>query len=267
MLRTGRTLPAFWKSLRVQGRVVWALALREVLTRYGRHNIGFFWLFVEPMIFTLGITTFWTVTKNIHGSNLPIVPFAVTGYSTVLLWRNMPSRLILSLQFNVGLMHHRNVRPLDVYFARLLLESSGVTMSFTALTLFFTFMGWMDLPEDPLKVVTGWLMLNWFGWALGLTLGSISERTEVIEKLWHPATYFLFPLGGAAFIVDALPKIGQDIVLYLPMVHCVELIRDGFFGSAFRAHYDMTYVTVVSSLLTLLGLANTRYVSQRISLE
>jgi ABC-type polysaccharide/polyol phosphate export permease len=34
--------------------VLGALLIRELLTRYGRHNIGFLWLFVEPMIFTLG---------------------------------------------------------------------------------------------------------------------------------------------------------------------------------------------------------------------
>ena len=46
--------PSLRDSLRVQGRVLVALLLREMLTRYGRHNIGFLWVFVEPMIFTLG---------------------------------------------------------------------------------------------------------------------------------------------------------------------------------------------------------------------
>ena len=49
---------------------------------------------VEPMLFTLGVTTMWTLTKSIHGSSLPIVAFALTGYSAVLLWRNMPARCI-----------------------------------------------------------------------------------------------------------------------------------------------------------------------------
>ena len=39
---------------RVERRVIWALMLREMMTRYGRHNIGFLWLFAEPMLFTLG---------------------------------------------------------------------------------------------------------------------------------------------------------------------------------------------------------------------
>ena len=39
------------RSFQIQRlQVVWALILREILTRYGRHNIGFLWLFVEPML-------------------------------------------------------------------------------------------------------------------------------------------------------------------------------------------------------------------------
>jgi ABC-2 type transport system permease protein/capsular polysaccharide transport system permease protein len=37
-------------SFEIQRRVIGALLMREVITRFGRHNIGFLWLFVEPMI-------------------------------------------------------------------------------------------------------------------------------------------------------------------------------------------------------------------------
>src|SRR5215217_5632277 len=87
----------------IEWRVVHALLMREVLTRFGRHNIGFLWLFVEPMLFTLGVTALWTLAKQLHGSNLPIAAFALTGYSAVLLWRNMPSRTIGAVEPNLAL--------------------------------------------------------------------------------------------------------------------------------------------------------------------
>jgi len=77
-MRAGRSL---LRSLRIQMRVLGALLLREVITRYGRDNLGFLWIFAEPMIFTLGVTTLWTYTQHLHGSNLPIVAFSITGYS------------------------------------------------------------------------------------------------------------------------------------------------------------------------------------------
>src|SRR3954467_5761983 len=90
-----RTTP--WK---VQRRGLSALVMRELLTRYGRNNIGFLWLFLEPMPFTLVITAFWAATRSIHGSSIPITAFALTGYSSVLLWRNMVSRCINAIETN-----------------------------------------------------------------------------------------------------------------------------------------------------------------------
>jgi ABC-2 type transport system permease protein/capsular polysaccharide transport system permease protein len=255
---------SFITSLRVQRRVVFALLMREVVTRFGRHNLGFLWLFIEPMIFTLGVTALWTATRSIHGSNLPIVAFAVTGYSSVLLWRNMPSRCIGALEPNRTLLHHRSVKLLDVYLARLLLEVAGASMSFVVLTLFFVGIGWMAMPQDVLKIIAAWLLLIWFGFSLAILLATFAEQFEVVEKLWHPATYLFFPLSGAGYIVDALPKGAQDLALYLPMVNGVELLREGYFGSHIISHYDVPYMMAVSLTMSLVGLAQLRKVNRKV---
>lgn len=252
------------QSWRIERRVVWALVLREMLTRYGRHNIGFLWLFVEPMLYTVAVTALWTATKSVHGTNLPIVAFAVTGYSSVLLWRNMPSRCVKALEPNLSLLYHRDVRPIDIYVSRLMLEGGGATTSFVVLVLFFHFLGWLEFPEDVLKVAGAWCMTAWFGASLGLLIGALSETSETVEKLWHPAAYILFPLSGAAFIVDVLPPEGQHLILFLPMVHGVEFLREGYFGSKIVAHYDLTYMALCNTILTLLGLAQTRKISRTV---
>lgn len=256
--------PTLSESLRVQGRVLGALLVREMLTRYGRHNIGFLWLFVEPMVFTLGVTALWTATKSVHGSHLPIVAFALTGYSSVLLWRNMPGRCIGALWSNLSLMYHRNIRVLDVYIARLLLEFGGASISFATLSLLFIALGWLEPPENVLEVIGGWLIIAWFGSALAITLGALSHESELVDKLWHPASYLIFPLSGSAFLVDALPKVAQQYVLYIPMVHGTEIVREGYFGSRVHAHYSLGYVLPFCLVLTLFALLATRWVARRV---
>jgi ABC-type polysaccharide/polyol phosphate export permease len=256
--------PSLARSWAIQRRVIGALLMREILTRYGRHNIGFLWLFVEPMLFTLGVTALWTFAKATHGSSLPIVAFALTGYSSVLLWRNMPNRCISAIEPNLSLLYHRYVKIIDVYFARLTLEAMGATISFVVLSLFFISIEWLEPPEDVLKVFAGWAMLAWFGGALAIFLGSLAYDNELIDKIWHPASYLMFPLSGAAFLVDALPKAAQQFVLYIPMVHGVELLREGYFGSAITAHYDIGYLGGWSAALTLLGLVRVRALGRRV---
>ena len=257
-------LAKFSQSLNIQKRVIGALILREIITRYGRHNIGFFWLFVEPMLFTLGVTLLWAGMKLNHVSSLPITAFAVTGYSGILLWRNMPGRLIASIEPNLSLMYHRYVKIFDIFISRLVIEFTGATISFIVLTLVFWTMGWMKLPEDLLQVMAGWLMLTWFGCALAIWLGALSDQYHLVEKLWHPAAYIIMPLSGAGFILTSMPTSVQDILLYLPTVNAMEYIREGFFGSLVVSRYDMAYMAGCNLVITLLGLAKTAEVSRRV---
>lgn len=252
------------RSGAIEWRVVHALLMREMLTRFGRHNIGFLWLFVEPMLFTLGVTALWTVAKPLHGSALPIAAFALTGYSAVLLWRNMPSRTLGSVEPNLALMYHRNVKVIDIFAARLLLEAGGATASFVVLSIVFIAVGMIEPPENVLQVAAGWFMLTWFGFSLAILLGALNEEYEIVEKLWHPSAYLLFPLSGAAFLVDALPAPAQHYILYLPMVHGVEYVREGYFGSQIRAHYDLQYMALCNTLLLLLGMAQLRKISRKV---
>ena len=245
---------SFRQSLAIQRRVIWALLMREAITRFGRENLGVLWLILEPMMFTLGVATLWSAAGMSHSSSIPIVAFAITGYSSVLVWRNTVGRCNSGIQQNLNLLYHRNVKVIDVFVTRIVLEMSGATASFIVLAVFFTAIEWIQPPDDLLKVIGGWLMLAWFGAALAILIGAATAYSELVERIWHPMAYLLFPLSGAAFMVEWLPKAGQEVVLLLPMVHGVELIRDGYFGSQVHTHYDMAYMAMANLVLTLAGL-------------
>lgn len=255
---------SFWRSLAINGRVLRALMLREVITRFGRENVGVLWLIGEPMIFTLGIMALWSAAGMQHGSALPIVAFAITGYSSVLMWRNSVNRCNAGIQANFNLLYHRNVRVLDVFVTRIVLEMAGATASFLVLATFFIAIEWMSLPVDAFLVLGGWLMLAWFGAALAILIGAASAYSELVDRLWHPTAYLLFPLSGAAYMVDWLPPAGREAVLYLPMVHGVEMIREGWFGNVVRTYHDTTYMATANIVLTLAGLALLRDAARRV---
>lgn len=257
----------FKRSLAIQARVIGALLMREILTRYGRHNIGFMWVFVEPMLFTLGVAGLWTLLKMGHSHQINIVSFALTGYSSVLLWRNAVNRCNLAIAPNLSLMYHRNVRVMDVFAARLILEISGATISLIVLSIIFISIGWMEIPADVLTVVLAWLMLAWFAVGLGLVIGSISERSEVIDRIWHTITYLMFPLSGAVFMLSWLPAGFREILMWVPMVHGVEMLREGYYGEQVTAYYNLVYFSTVNLILLLAGLALARQTQMRVEPE
>lgn len=251
-------------SFEIQRRVIGALLLRELITRYGRHNIGALWLVLEPLIFTLGVATLWSLAGLANRSPMPIVAFAITGYSSVLLWRNTVSRCNSAIQSNFNLLYHRNVRVFDVFTTRIALELGGSTASFMVLVLAFMLADRISAPHDMLTVIGGWLLLAWFGAALAVLIGSAASFSEIVERIWHPITYLMFPLSGAAFMVDWLPPAAQEAVLWLPMVHGVEMVRDGFYGHLMRTYYDVGYFMAVNLVLSLAGLLLLRMASRRV---
>ena len=251
-------------SFRTQLRVIGALLMREILTRYGRKNIGFLWLFVDPMIFTGLIALMWSVIRTRHLDNVSVVAFAVTGYSTVLLWRNMANRCLTAVEPNRSLLYHHSVKIFDFYAARILLEAVGATISFVLLSAVFTIFGLMQAPYDPLQVAIGWFMLTWFGAGLALVVGPLTEVSPFAEKIWAPISYISFMFSGAIFLVDMLPPAAQRIMMWVPMVSGVEYLREGYFGPVVRFHYDMTYLAVFNLVLLVVGLWQVSLMKRRI---
>lgn len=245
----------------VNRRVIGALLIREMLTRYGRNNIGFLWLFVEPMVFVFLIAMFWAATRVIHGSNVPIVAFALTGYCSLLLWRTTASRCIGAVKSNRPLLFHRQVTILDIFTARIVLEFMAVTTALTVLAIVLNLFAFLPLPEDVLQVLAAWMLLAWFAAGLGLTIGGLSEKFPVIGRFWHPFSYALMIVSGVAFLVESLPPATRELVLWVPMINAVEYMREGWFGSEITAYYDLPYLTYCNIGLTLLGLMLVRSVA------
>ena len=217
-------------------------------------------------MFTLGVTILWNMIGGHKGNGFSVTAFVLTGYSTVLLWRNMPSRCVGALMPNYSLMFHRQVKPIDVYISRIILEAIGATISFVILCILFHTIGLVALPKDYITMWSGWFLMAWYAAGLSLFIGALSERSEIIDKLWHPMTYLLVPLSGTFFTVKSLPEPLREILLLNPAVQCTEIFRAGYFGPGYEWFYSVEYVVTFNMVLTLLGLIKVRYVSKTLVL-
>jgi capsular polysaccharide transport system permease protein len=251
------TLSEYVIGAKIQARVVRALILREIHTRYGRDNIGFLWIFAEPGMFCLGVTLMWSALRPAHEHGVPVVAFVITGYTPLILWRHCVTRSILAFEANGSLLFHRQVTPLDIIFARLMLEICGTISAFVLVEGGAIVMGFMDPPVDLGLFYLGNFYNILFSVGCGLTLAGLSQRYEVIERFAQVFTYLSIPFSGAFSMVDWVPPKFQNILLYSPSVHAFELIRAGQFGPSVRTHYDIVYVSWTCALLILIGLSLT----------
>lgn len=91
------------------------------------------------------------------------------------------------------------------------------------------------------------------GFSAGLVIASLSELSEIVEKLVGPFQYFLLPFGGAFFMANWLPDAARDVVWYVPVVHSYELIRGGYFGPEIPTYATPSYAWACALVLTGLG--------------
>lgn len=246
---------SLWESLMIQKRVVGALLLREIITRYGRNNIGFLWLFVEPLLMTLIIVMMWKFLRADRVSALNIVAFVITGYPMAMMWRNASSRAIGAITANASLLYHRNVRVLDTILARMLLEIAGATIAQVAIMAVLIAIRWIDFPQDVFYMLMAWLLMAMFAMGLGLVICSVAFKFEAFGKIWGTLSFVMLPLSGAFFLVHSLPAQIHDYVLWMPMVHGTEMFRAGYFGESMITYENPWYLLFCNLVLLLLGLA------------
>jgi len=255
------------RRLRGHGRIIVALLLRELATRYGRANLGFLWTVAEPLLFCVGVIGLWAVVKPPFEHGLKIVPFVVTGYMPIIMVRHMINQSLGCVRSNGGLLYHRQITLTHLFAARLSLEFAGVSAAFAVVVLVLVLLGQTAPPADLLLLYGGWSLLAWLSAALALVLGAISELAEAVERVVGLFTYLLVPLSGTFYMVAWLPEPFRKAVLYLPFIHPVEMIRGGFFGSAARTYYDPAYAAAWAAGLTVLGLLLLLLVRRRVEID
>lgn len=245
----------FKESLIIQLRVIGALLMREIITRYGRKNIGFLWLFVEPLLLTFTIVLMWKFFRADRYSTLNIIAFVITGYPMAMMWRNASSRAIGAIGANIGLLYHRNVRVLDTLLARMLLEIAGASIAQIIIMAAFVMFGWIQAPSDTLYMLFAWALMAMFAIGLGLIISSIAFYFEAFAKIWSTLSFIILPLSGAFFFVNSLPEAIQNYVKWIPMVSGTEMLRHGYFGGEIITHEDPYFLILCNLTMLLLGLA------------
>lgn len=254
----------FKRSRVIQRRVIHALLLREIITRYGRRNIGFMWLFVEPLLMTVFIALLWGAVRASSFSDLNIIAFVITGYPLMMMWRNASNRAIGAINANISLLYHRNVRVLDTLLARMFLEIMGATVAQLFIMTLFIVFGLIDMPKDMFYMLMAWALMSGFAIGLGLVITSIAQYFEPFGKIWGTLSFVMMPLSGVFFFVHTLPDQAREFLLYLPMVHGTEMFRKGYFGDTVVTYEAPFFILLCDLVLLFVGLLLVRHFSKGI---
>lgn len=244
----------FLEGLRIQSRVIKALILREMHTRYGRENIGLLWLVIEPMLLASMIGLLHARGARVHEGDILPLPMSIIGYCNFMVFRSIFNRGEGAIESNLPLMYHRTVKPLDILLARAMLDTIGVWLAFIILMTAAVSFGMTHLPARPGWLLLGMFAMVWFSFGGSLVVAGLTYERKAIGRLVHPFTYVMMPLSGAFFTMDMLPGAIRDAFMYVPLAHIFEILRFGWFYSGSDDYFSVSYLVEWLMGITLIGL-------------
>ncbi|MFL9840405.1 ABC transporter permease [Sphingomonas sp. ST-64] len=259
--------PSLRSALRVQGNVIGALILRELHTRFGRENIGYLWLFAEPMLLAVAVALLHSNHELPIAGGIRPIPFAIAGYGLFIMFRSVVSRAETVLEANRPLLHHRPVTITDMLIARMALEAVSTIVMLALLLGAAWLLGYADPIARPEAFAGAVALMCWFSFGLSMIVTTASHQSPMVGRLVHPLLYLSMPLSGAFFALSWFPESVRDLLVWVPTVHIFELLKEGQFVPFESRWIDLPYVVGWCGVLTLVGLFGLAHLRARIELS
>jgi len=251
----------------IQWRVLHALMVRELNTRFGRENIGFLWIMVEPLLFAGLVAVVWRFIMGPEKHGMSIIAFVVTGYIPITLFRHSISRCITVFTVNGSLLYHRQVKILDFILVRFLIEMLGGMMAYAFIATVLMWWNEFPVPADIGLFIAGWSLYALFTLSLCLVIAPLSEMSEVLEKFVPITTYLMIPISGLFTMAAWIDASLRDYFLWSPFVNGMEMMRKGIWGDQIVVYYNIWNPIGCSLVLGVIGLALCRRVRRTLAIE
>jgi capsular polysaccharide transport system permease protein len=260
-------LHKFKEGWAIQLRVIHALMIRELSTRFGRENIGFLWIMAEPLLFAGLVAALWRITKGPEEHGISIIAFVVTGYIPITLFRHGVARSVAVFTVNSSLLYHRQIKILDFIFTRFMIEFLGGLMAYLFAAIVLMLFKEFPVPQNIGLFLAGWLVYSLFCFSLCLIIAPVSEMSEVMEKFVPVTTYIMIPFSGLFNLASWLTPTMREYFLWSPFVHGMEMMRKGIWGDQITAYYNIWNPIICSIVAALIGLALCRRVRRTLAVE
>jgi capsular polysaccharide transport system permease protein len=247
-----------------QLRVVHALILRETRTRFGMHRLGYIWALLEPIIWIMTFYGLYTIGGRVAPNGMDIIAFLATGIVTYEVFAKTADRGAAAIAANKAMLFYPHVHPLDLSISRAALEIS------TYVTVFLILVGTHALViqswsiDSALRTAMGLGLAGLLGASLGLLFCSLAVVATVVDRIRGPLMRPLFWVSGLFFTANGLPSDVRKAMLYNPVMHCIEIVRDGWFPSYHADYASANYVLLWVIGLSFFGLTLERAVRTRV---
>jgi len=239
--------------------VIKALFLREIEMRISSGKSGIIWTFLEPFLQVFVFIYMHVLIKEHTGStSMDLYNYAVfmsSGFVAFNMFRQILMKSMGAFNANRGLFNYKQVKPIDTIIARVFVEiflSLCVTIIFLLLGFLFDVDNY--IPKNILLVYLSVLWLIIFSFGIGLVVGIGNFFYMSVGKFIGITSFVLLIFSAVFFPMSNMPKVAQDILLYNPLVHFMEMIHGFYLYGLNDKLVDYTYILYWTIIPIFIGL-------------
>jgi len=241
--------------LAVQIRILEALMLRDIKTRFGGSEWGFLIAIGWPLSHVLILLMMNVGLGRIAPYGDSAALWIATGVVPFMAFNYMSRFIMLGIVLNRPLLFFPVVKITDILFARAIVEVLNAAV--IILILFVIFWAY-DVDFMPIDLVQASLALLAM-MLLGVGFGVINGIVAAAFPFWITASVLfqivLWLLSGVLFVPDVLPEQIKAWLAYLPTLQGVEWMRSAYYEGYGSSILDKTYMISFGGVSLCIGLA------------
>lgn len=215
-----------FEGLKVEGRVLLALMLREIHTINGASRLGYLWVLIQS---AFGIAVFWGLRAVMgasapHGISMPL--FLVAGFGLWGIFSGCINRCMSAVDGNRALLTFPQVTVFDVMLARVLVITATEIVTGSVIVGASVLAGFPFEPASAALFLFVLVVTPLLGLGIGMVLASLVVFVPVIEKIVPMVLRVMFFVSGVFFGVSAFSHKVAEILLWNPVFQAIELLRE-----------------------------------------
>lgn len=219
-------------ALAITKAVIFALVLREFLTRFGSRRMGAFWLLFEPAVHIVVMMTILGLMRAGSMPGVDISVFLLTGMVPFFLMRNIALNLMEAINANRALFSYPNITIFDTYVARTIVEILVSIAVYLILIFVLGFWFGHDVKiEYPLEWIFALIIGVFFSFGLGVFFSVITQVMPNVKTFIRIMFLPLYLMSGVIFPIWMIPSQYLPFLLWNPYMHIIDKVRSAIFIS------------------------------------
>jgi capsular polysaccharide transport system permease protein len=236
------------------GRVLFALIMREMATRYGRSAGGYLWALLDPLGFIILMSfIFSQITRNPPiGDSFPL--FYATGYMAFHFYVDISGIVSGSIQLNRPLLAFPRVNLLDTILARFILQFLTISFVSTVILTGFILYDGAQIRMDAGPILLSVCLASFLGLGVASINVTLFIYFETYQKIFSLINRPLFLISGIFFTFESMPVSVQEFLWWNPLVHVTALMRSGFYPIYEPSFVSPVYVLIFATIPLIIGI-------------